>query len=294
MKVAVTGATGLIGKKVVEKLKAENIEVIALTRSHREMAQYVLTDYSISSLCDIISEADAIVHLAATRGESKNSFSSYQVNVEVTENILKSMTLLQKCKHIIYLSSISVYSDSTLLPWRESSAANPVNYYGLSKLACEHMCRIYGNSGITYTVFRCAHVLGIENNRYMVSKFIASAFNHEMLCVQGKSIAKREFIYVKDVANAVLWALKSKNAINQVFNLGYGEGYTNYQIATMINTSFNNINNLEYVIKKDEKIQSSYMDVQKIYQAGYKAEFTVEQAVDDIFEEYCRQHCKDR
>ncbi len=292
MKIAVTGATGLVGKKVMEKLDKNGFEVAALTRDRRLAVPYISTNYEVDSLREIISEADAVIHLAAVRMGEKSEYSSYQKNENLTENVLQAMAKTEKCKHIIYLSSISVYSDIHLLPWSESTIPQPESYYGLSKLVCEYLCRLYKKHGIHYTIFRCAHILGIEDKGYMLSKFMENAYRRRPLCVQGKSIAKREFIYVKDVANAIEWALKSIHAKDEIFNLGCGIGHTNYQIADIINRVFGNDGKLEYLCDQDEKISSSYMNINKIIQAGFHPEYTIEDAMLDLYGEYNEQHMK--
>ena len=291
MKVAITGATGLVGQKVMRRLKNGGFEVIPLTRNTKE--GHISTDYSIESLTTIFENIDAVVHLAAKRGENSETYEKFRINEKLTENILLAMKNTNRCKRIIYLSSISVYSGESDLPWSEETLPKPEGFYGLSKLSCEHLCRIYQKFGINYTVLRCAHILGIEEKGYMLSKFMSKAYHREQICVIGKSVARREFIYVKDVANAIAWALISEQSINQTFNLGYGEGYTNLQIALLINRAFGNEGNLQYKSDKLEGIQSSYTNVNKIYEAGFQPSFSIETSMKDLYQEYCEMQTSD-
>ncbi|OUQ67903.1 hypothetical protein B5E53_07870 [Eubacterium sp. An11] len=285
MKVAVTGATGLVGRKAVDCLKNGGFEVVPLTRNVKE--GYVSTDYGVESLTAIFKDVDAVVHLAARREGNCRTYEDFQSNENLTENILLAMKNSDKCNRIIYMSSISVYSGEKDLPWDEEVLPKPKGFYGLSKLVCEHLCGIYQRFGINYTILRCAHILGIEEKGYMLSKFMSGAYNHKQICVIGKSVAKREFIYVKDVANAIAWALTSNESINQTFNLGYGKGYTNLQIAVLINQAFGNEGNLQYKSDVSEGIQSSYTNVSKIYSAGFKPQFSIETSMKDLYQEYC-------
>lgn len=291
MKVVVTGATGLVGQKVMSCLESGGFEVIPLTRNTK--AGYVSTDYSVESLTTIFKNVDVVVHLAAKRGEKSETYEKFQINENITENILIAMKNSNRCKRIIYMSSISIYSGETTLPWEEDTLPKPEGGYGLSKLVCEHLCRMYHKLGINYTILRCAHILGIEEKGYMLSKFMSKAYHHEQICVIGKSIAKREFIYVKDVANAIAWALTSGQSINQTFNLGYGKGYTNLQIALLINQAFGNEGNLQYQSDMLEGIKSSYTNVSKIFEAGFRPSFSIETSMKDLYQEYCEIQTSD-
>ncbi len=282
MRVAVTGAAGLVGRKTVEVLKRAGWEVLPLSRAVRP--GYLTTDYTVNSLAAIFADADAVVHLAAERGGE----GCLHQNQQLTENVLLAMKQSKRCRRIVYLSSISVYSGEETLPWSEQTLPRPEGEYGLSKLAGEHLCAIYQKAGIRYTVLRCAHILGIEDRGYMLSRFFDGAFRRQAICVTGKSVARREFIYVKDAAGGILWALGSEESVGQTFNLGYGKGYTNLQIAGMVNRAFGNEGNLRYIADQEEGIRSSYTDVRKITKAGFRPAFTIETAMQDLFREYCR------
>lgn len=284
MKIVVTGATGLIGRALMEQMENSSYDVIALSRTRNE-GVYKKTDYSIESLENILKNTDVVVHLAAIRGNFKEpKYFNYSENEVLTENILNSMKNNQ-VKKIIFLSSISVYSDLKLLPWSEKQPVNPVNFYGLSKYVCEQLCKLYEKYGIKSTILRCAHVLGYEKRGYMLDRFMDAAANQEKIFVFGKSIARREFIYVKDVARAIIWAIKNSD-VSGVFNLGSKDILTNLDVANVINTVFDNINNLEYKEHEKEGIVDSYMDSSKIYQAGFQNKYDFYRGIQDIYKNF--------
>ena len=218
MRVAVTGAAGLVGRKTVEVLKRAGWEVLPLSRAARP--GYLTTDYTVNSLAAIFADADAVVHLAAERGGE----GCLHQNQQLTENVLLAMQQSDRCRRIVYLSSISVYSGEETLPWSEQTLPRPEGEYGLSKLAGEHLCAIYQKAGIRYTVLRCAHILGIEDRGYMLSRFFDGAFRRQTICVTGKSVARREFIYVKDAAGGILWALGSEESVGRPSTSAMGRG----------------------------------------------------------------------
>ena len=108
MKIAITGASGFIGKKVIEEL-AGKTEIIALTRSisieqTTEDVRWVQTDYSVELLSEQFHGVDVVIHLAAVRGVSGN-IADYHSNECLTENILIAMGN-SGVRHIVFASSI--------------------------------------------------------------------------------------------------------------------------------------------------------------------------------------------
>lgn len=283
MRVAITGASGLIGTELMRSMAGTDLIPIGLSRKENKGAQFVKCDYSRKSLTSVFSTADAVVQLAAVRGGEGKSYKEYQENEELMETVLYAMqdTGIER---LIYMSSISVYSDTMLIPWNERHALNPTTLYGISKLKGEYLCNLFEKRGIRPCIFRCAHVLGLEEKGYMLSKFLNGAYNGEELTVKGKSIAKREFIYIKDVCDAIIWALQNDN-VQGTYNLGSGVGYTNLEIAQYINTVFENKTGIRYESQIDEGIQSSIMDVTKIRNAGFKLQYNILSAVEDIRKE---------
>ncbi|KQB91653.1 UDP-N-acetylglucosamine 4-epimerase [Geobacillus sp. PA-3] len=267
MRIAVTGGTGFLGKYVVEYIKKENNIPVVITRNiidnSRNDYEYRVSDYSKPDLIDKLFDVDAVVHLAAKRG-SQGMISEFHDNEILTQNLYEACCELN-ITNIVYASSISVYSDEKLLPWTEEQPPAPKLMYGVSKLACEYIGNIYSEKkGLHVKNLRFAHLYGFnEKNNYMINLFMRQAFHHEQLVLHAKSVAKREFLYAKDAAKAVVCALK-QSTLSGTFNVGSGEALTNYDVATQINTIFENEGNL--LIEDptaDEGISSSYMDSSK-------------------------------
>lgn len=287
MKVAITGGTGFLGKEVVSMLDRDtNYTPIIIGREafiENIKNEYRSTDYSKQSLDTVLKDIDAVIHLAAKRG-ANGSISDFHANEIITENLFSSCACLE-IKNIVFASSISVYSDVTKIPWTEEQLPYPKNLYGVSKVACEYIGDLYHKKyDLNIKSLRIAHIIGDgEQYRGMMNIFIDNAFEKKTLKVNGKSIAKREFVYVKDVARAIKIAV-SKPEIHDVFNVGSGEAYTNLEIAQIVNEVFDNQDNLIYDDSVDEGIQSSLMDGTKARdELGYKAQYSIKMALKDIF-----------
>ncbi|MDD4714967.1 MAG: SDR family oxidoreductase [Oscillospiraceae bacterium] len=283
MKVAVTGASGYIGAALCRRLESYGVfDTVKLsTHNQQNGISYFQTDYSVESLTEALSGASVVIHLAAVRLGTR--LSDFLDNERITENLLIAMAKAD-VKRILYVSSISVYSDESSLPWSELQPPSPGTAYGITKLSGEYLCRIYGfKHSIRSTVFRLAHVYGpFDENKRITAVFTKQAMNGEALHVYGKSLAKREFIYLQDVIDALIWGINNDTEPYGVYNLGTGIGLTNYEVASIVNRAFSNRAPIIYHEDIDEKISSSYMDETKLKGKGFYAQYDMEKAFCEI------------
>lgn len=287
MIIAITGSNGFIASHLINEIK--NIEggyklklIDIMPNTLNYQYEYFKTNYSIDELKKILKNVDAVIHLAARRGKEDNLNYFYD-NIRITENIYFACASLN-IKNIVFSSSISVYSDQNNLPWREYQAIQPVSFYGISKAVCEFMSELYNKKhNLNIKSLRIAPVYGIRNDgNFMIDIFIRKAIKKEKLIVIGKSIARREYIYVKDVVNAILISLK-KSEQKGIFNIGSGEALTNLEVANYICDVFANKYDVEYLENEDEQIESSYMDSSKAKELlGFYPRFSFKDGLLDI------------
>lgn len=257
MKVAVTGGNGFLGRYVCEELKLKGITPIIITRKKetRDNITYI-SDYSVESLLPCFESVDAIIHLAAMRGSTRD-VNNFLDNLKLTQNIYETCLKIG-ITNIVYASSISVYSDENLLPWKESQRTKPFNVYGVIKQACESLGEYY-NSNFNFNIknLRLAHLFGYnEDNDYMINKFIKQSFAREILSVNACLNGKREFLYAKDAAKAIVKSIGLKE-MRGIFNIGSNEALTNLEIAQYINEVFNNPTRMK--VEYGGNLHSSYM-----------------------------------
>ncbi|MDF1667624.1 MAG: NAD-dependent epimerase/dehydratase family protein, partial [Planctomycetota bacterium] len=159
MRVLVTGGAGYVGSHAVLELKRAGHEPVifdSLMRGHRWVVEKLGVPFIEGDLCNeaditkaLKSEAfDAVMHFAAVAlvGESvRDPGFYYSVNVSGGLKLLNAMRSAG-CKRLIFSSTCAVYGLPEELPIREESQLNPVNPYGHSKLAFEHMMRSFAEA----------------------------------------------------------------------------------------------------------------------------------------------------
>ena len=278
MNIAVTGASGFVGRAVMERLNnTPEVYVIPISRTN--------CDYSVESLRTLLKDADAVIHLAGVKGGT-GSIRDFQINEVITENLLIAMGE-EKVGRIVFSSSRLVYSDVEAIPWEESQRLDPPNMYGISKAACESLCRLYSKKyGFTYAAVRIAQVLGFgEGVRNMMNVFLETGLNHSQITVMGKSVARRQYIYVEDLAE-ILCRLAEMQGTSGIYNVGMTEAYSNIEIAELINEAFGNTTPINYDDSFPETIQSSIMDVKRVMRETDYVPRDMKHALDDMYAKY--------
>lgn len=268
-KIVVTGATGFIGRYLLNLLKLDSsCEVLALSRrktysqdsSYRNLS-FAQTDYSERSLEALLSGAIAVVHLAGNKGALKHLV-DYKEDFEMTENILKA-AVKNDIKRIIYASSRLVYGNPDNIPWKEESIPEPRCAYGANKIRCENLCKQYSEKyDIETIIVRIAQVLGEgDTTKNMINVFQNLAKEKGELKVIGKSIAKRQYIYAGNLADILQILIKMNSIGSFIVNAGMREAYTNLEIAEIINHAYRNDTPIKHESSKNETITSSIMDI---------------------------------
>ncbi len=247
MKVLVTGVCGFIGSHLSERLLAEGFEVIGvdsyLDYYSRQIKQnnikllinspgfnFIEANLLDLDLAPIIDQVDGVFHQAAIAGVR----ASWGVNFNeyINNNIQATQLLLEACKEkdlkrFVYASSSSIYGNAEELPIKESSPANPVSPYDVSKLAAVHLTSLYSLSyGVPGVSLRYFTVYGPRQRPDMAfHKFIRAIIHGDTIEIYGTGEQTRDFTFIEDVIEANINVFKNGRN-GEVYNIGGNETMT--------------------------------------------------------------------
>jgi len=147
MKIAITGATGLLGRCLVQRLTEYDLMLLGRSGAklrenyhEREKNKLYETDYSLESLTQILASAEALVHLAVrpTSKEFRN-FSDYYWMIHTAENVFRACST-SAIQNVVFVSSAMIYSpDVNQIPYVESEAVHPSTLYAVCKMTAENV-----------------------------------------------------------------------------------------------------------------------------------------------------------
>ena len=251
---------GFIGSHIVEKLKRLDHMVVVIDNEYSDNDNFHwrkdtlnvnidITDYK--ALKKACTGADYIFHLAAEAriGPAiKNPINALNINTIGTCNVLQCAREVG-AKKVLYSSTSSGYGLNEA-PNIETQPDDCLNPYSVSKIAGEKLCKMYTDLyGLNTIIFRYFNVFGERAPRKgqyapVTGIFLRQKAAGEPLTIVGDGEQRRDYIYVKDVANANIMAAISNpddDAYGQVYNVGSGKNYSVNEIASFISDDTINI-----------------------------------------------------
>ncbi len=244
MRCVVTGCAGFVGSHISEALIAQGHQVVGIDcftdyyprvsklanlAALRESPNFTLIEADLLEydLHNLLDGVDCVYHQAAQAGVRASWGQSFRIYTE--NNVLATQRLLEAAKdahlqRFIYASSSSIYGDARQLPVTEETIPQPISPYGVSKLAAEHLCRLYWvNYGVPTISLRYFTVYGPRQRPDMAfHKFIRALLTDKEITLYGDGDQTRDFTFIQDAVAANLACLTAENAVGQVFNIGGG------------------------------------------------------------------------
>ncbi len=219
MRFLVTGAAGFIGKHLVQRLREEGHRVVGVDR--RPGADLRL-DLLEADLAQVVDGAQTVIHLAGQPGvrDSWAQFPAYaRGNVETTQRLLEALRGVNLHKFVL-ASTSSVYGQAPM-PAREEGPTQPVSPYGVTKLAAESVCDLYGRTaGIPWVALRYFTVYGPGQRPDMAfTRWLRAARDGAPVQIYGAGDQVRDFTYVADAVEATIRA-----AVGQVAGMPMNVG----------------------------------------------------------------------
>jgi UDP-glucuronate 4-epimerase len=246
MRALVTGAAGFIGSSLVDKLLEQNHEVVGIDcftpyyprgvkdanlklASKNKNFTFREIDLAVDQLSGILEGVTDVFHQAGQPGVRASwgiEFHDYvQWNIWGTQRLLEESRKSEILKSFVSASSSSVYGKAEKFPTLESDLPQPISPYGVTKLAAENLCTLYGTQfGLPTVSLRYFTVYGPRQRPDMaISRIIHSALTGSQFVLFGDGNQQRDFTYVSDVVDANLKAsigMSSSIKPGSVFNVG--------------------------------------------------------------------------
>ena len=317
-KVLVTGGAGFIGSHLVDRLLADGNEVVCLDnystgraanlqqaiKSPRftflkgDIRRYETCQQAVQGVTYVFHQAA----LGSVPRSIKDPVTTNEVNVGGFVNMLTAAKE-EGVKRFVYAASSSTYGDHPELPKVENNIGDPLSPYAVSKYVNELYAQVFGQVyGLETIGLRYFNVFGERqdpNGAYaaVIPRFIMAVLKGESPVINGDGTHSRDFTYVENAVQANLLAASTTNpeAINEIFNVAFGESTTLVQLVDYIvdilvplikNTDSISI---KFGPERTGDIKHSLADIEKARNLlGYQPQFNVREGLEKTVRWYLK------
>jgi len=296
MNILITGGAGFIGSNTAKKLKTLGHNIIILdnfSTGHQNNIENHDNTYIMDITKNINKpfedhKIDAVYDFAAhcsVRDSINDPINDAINNVIGGINVLETCRKFNVNKVIFASSGGTVYGENTGFPSYIYDDLKPICPYGAAKASVEKYIEYYKRTHkMNITILRYGNVYGFGQNTNcgVISLFIEKMLKDENPVMFGDGESIRDYIYIDDVVEVNIKALKM---VNEILNVGTGVMTSTNQIFTELNKLFNNKFVNKYAEKINGEVKMNYIDVSAL-KRHYEPKITLKKGIELIWEKY--------
>lgn len=271
----VTGGHGFLASRLIPFLHKNILKckIIVATRGKRdrEWQKYpdifqLYGDVGDAKIWDRMPKTIThVFHLAAViprRSQDMNRAAIAEDNLLPLTHLIEKSQRWPNLKQVIFSSSISVYAKTGVL-LNEDSPKIPIDIYGASKLAGEHLLSCLGSRGVRVVSLRYSSLYGCgQYQGTVLPTMVNRAIKKKEILVYGSGKRTQDFIYYDDAVNANFLAYKKQ--ARGAFNIGSGLSVPMKELAENISWVFTNGEaKIVYLLEKEDHDLGFKLDISK-------------------------------
>lgn len=300
----VTGASGLVGSRLVKRLLEAGADVVCLVRDWVPQSELVragtldsvrvvrgdVRDQALLERCLGEYEIDTVFHLAAQAIvgiANRNPVSTFESNIQGTWALLEAARRSPAVKQIVLASSDKAYGDQEKLPYDEGAPLEGRHPYDVSKSCADLIAQTYAKSyGLPVSITRCGNFYGggdLNWNR-IVPGTIRSVLKGERPVIRSDGQFIRDYFYVEDGAAAYMLLAErmasDRTVCGQAFNFSNEIQVTVLELVTMLTRILGSPLTPDVRNEASNEIRHQYLSAAKARaMIGWQPLFTLEQGL---------------
>ena len=302
-KIYVAGHNGLVGSAIFRKLIAEGYKNVlkfdkkAFDLREPESVEYIFSNYSI----DYVFLAAARVGGIMANSQYKGSF--IYDNLMIQTNVIHH-AYISGVKKLLFLGSSCIYPKFAEQPIKEEYLMTGVleetnDAYATAKIAGIKMCQSY-NQEYDFNAISLmpTNLYGPNDNFNLINSHVLPALiskihtakieNKPTMEVWGTGEARREFMYVDDLADAAIFLMNNYDS-HKIINVGVGEDITIKELVYTIASVVGYQGDFIWDRTKPDGTPRKLLDVSKLSNLGWQAKIKLEDGIKQTYEWFLKK-----
>ncbi|MFW6233231.1 MAG: GDP-L-fucose synthase family protein [Nanoarchaeota archaeon] len=306
-KIYIAGHTGLVGSAILRELKRKGYEkIITKTRKELDLTnQEKVNDFFKKNKPEYVFLAAARVGGILANNSFPGDF-IYE-NMMISFNIIHA-SYKNNVKKLINLGSTCIYPRDAPQPLKEdyllSGKLEKTNEaYAIAKISAIKMCNYYNQQYKTnFISVMPTNLYGINDNFDLKTSHVLPALirkfheakksNKKEVIVWGDGSPLREFLYVDDLANSLVYIMENKdyNDIGEFVNIGTGKEISIKELSEKIAKIIKFNGNIIFDKSKPNGTPRKVTDVSKLNKLGWKAETSLEKGIEKTYKWFIKNN----
>jgi GDP-L-fucose synthase len=300
-KIFVAGHNGMVGRALLRRLATEDAELLTIDKNKLDLRNQDAVNVWINN-----NKPDIIILAAATVGgiHANQSFPADFLynNLMIAANVINAA---KECnvEKLLFLGSACIYPKITPQPIKEEAlltdSLEPTNsWYAIAKIAGLKLTEAYRIQ------YNCNFISCMPTNLYgpfdnydlqnshvfpaLLRKIHEAKKNNSVACIWGTGTAKREFLYVDDLADACIHLIKYYSG-NETINIGTGKDITITELAQKIATIIGYSGKFKYNNSMPDGTPQRLLDISKLQKLGWKPTITLDTGIKLCYNSYLKE-----
>ena len=303
-RIFLSGHKGMVGSSILRYLKAKNYKnIITINKDKLNLLDQKKTDNFIKKI-----KPDFVINAAARVGGilANSNFKAEFIyeNLTIQTNLINS-SYSAGVKKLIFLGSSCIYPKLCKQPIKEKDLLTGKleetnDAYAIAKIAGVKMCEAYNKQyNLQYICLMPTNLYGPNDNydlKYshffpaLIKKvYLAKKKGKKKIDVWGNGKAKREIMYVDDLASACEFFLKTKTR-HSLINIGSGEERTIENFAKYVIKKFNAKVKIKFDKSKPNGTPRKIVDTSLAKSYGWKSMYNLDQGFKSTFEDFLKKN----
>ncbi len=305
-RVFVAGHRGMVGSALVQRLDSENCEIVTADRERFDLRDQAAVRAFLSD-----AKPDVVILAAARVGGilANNRFPADFIydNLAIETNVIEG-AFRTGVEKLVFLGSSCIYPKHALQPMREeqlmTGPLEPTNeWYAIAKIAGLKLCAAYRRQhGVDYISAMPTNLYGRGDNfnietSHVIPALIRKAHDAkvaglDVLQIWGTGLPRREFLHVRDAADAIVHLLKNYSAEQHV-NVGCGFDTTIAELAEAVAAATGLNGSIELDLTKPDGTPQKLLDCTRLFATGWRPSISLNEGLRDTYSWYCEQLAED-
>jgi GDP-L-fucose synthase len=292
-KIFIAGHRGMVGSAVCKALKENGYNNLVI-KSSKELDlrnQNAVAQFFKDEQPEVV--IDAAARVGGILANSEFPYNFIMENLQIQNNLIDS-SLKNDVKKFIFLGSSCIYPKLAKQPLKEeyllTDSLEPTNeWYAIAKIAGVKACQAVRNQfNKDFVSLMPTNLYGERDNFDLNSSHVLPAMirkfhdakenNHSNVSLWGSGTPMREFLYVDDLATAVLFALENELP-EYLYNVGTGVDLTIKELAETIQNIVGHKGQIIWDDSKPDGTPRKLMDVSKMHTLGWRHKVELEEGI---------------